>query len=174
MAALLNCIDGVGSGEGRIHIMTSNDMSSLDTALIRPGRCDLFFEYREATREQASQLFIDFYADLGKIAGTANDKELQRFKDIPAEKAIQDLMWDGTELETLARRWSEHIDDYEFSMASLQGMLLEHKKDPARALQGMQEWVVAARKPKTPAKATSSLEGSTVVADTPVKPLKKE
>ena len=48
----------------RLLVMTSNDLAGLDPALIRPGRCDLFFEYRKAPREQAKQLFTKFYADL--------------------------------------------------------------------------------------------------------------
>lgn len=45
-------------------MITSNDLTGLDPALIRPGRCDLFFEYRKAPREQAKQFFTKFYADL--------------------------------------------------------------------------------------------------------------
>jgi chaperone BCS1 len=40
MSGLLNAIDGIASSNGRILIMTTNDMDSLPPALIRPGRCD--------------------------------------------------------------------------------------------------------------------------------------
>jgi chaperone BCS1 len=37
LSALLNAIDGVGSQEGRLLIMTTNHVERLDAALIRPG-----------------------------------------------------------------------------------------------------------------------------------------
>ncbi|PVH68428.1 P-loop containing nucleoside triphosphate hydrolase protein, partial [Cadophora sp. DSE1049] len=41
LSALLNVLDGVGSQEGRVLIMTTNHAERLDTALIRPGRVDM-------------------------------------------------------------------------------------------------------------------------------------
>jgi mitochondrial chaperone BCS1 len=40
LSALLNVIDGVASQEGRVLIMTTNHITRLDKALIRPGRVD--------------------------------------------------------------------------------------------------------------------------------------
>ena len=37
---LLNALDGVAAGEGRVTFMTTNDLDGLDAALIRPGRAD--------------------------------------------------------------------------------------------------------------------------------------
>ncbi|KIM96235.1 hypothetical protein OIDMADRAFT_78270, partial [Oidiodendron maius Zn] len=40
LSSILNVIDGVGSQEGRILIMTTNHITRLDEAIIRPGRVD--------------------------------------------------------------------------------------------------------------------------------------
>ena len=40
VGTVLNAIDGVGSHEGQILIMTTNHITRLDEALIRPGRVD--------------------------------------------------------------------------------------------------------------------------------------
>ena len=40
ISALLNCIDGIIAGEGRLLIMTTNYPDKLDSALVRPGRAD--------------------------------------------------------------------------------------------------------------------------------------
>lgn len=60
-AGLLNALDGVGSGEGRILFMTTNKVKELDPALIRDGRCDLKEEIKNATAEQATRLFLRFF-----------------------------------------------------------------------------------------------------------------
>jgi chaperone BCS1 len=41
LSALLNVLDGVGSQEGRILIMTKNHAERLEAALIRPGLVEL-------------------------------------------------------------------------------------------------------------------------------------
>lgn len=43
LSGLLNAIDGLGAGEGRILIVTSNHPENLDRALMRPGRIDKRF-----------------------------------------------------------------------------------------------------------------------------------
>jgi chaperone BCS1 len=44
LSALLNVLDGVGSQEGRVLIMTTNHAERLDAALIRLGRVDMKLE----------------------------------------------------------------------------------------------------------------------------------
>lgn len=60
-SGLLNAIDGVAAGEGRLLFATTNHIERLDPALIRPGRIDrkMFIGY--ATKEQASRLFQRFF-----------------------------------------------------------------------------------------------------------------
>ncbi|KAG8713368.1 hypothetical protein FRC09_018804 [Ceratobasidium sp. 395] len=60
-SGLLNALDGVASGEERIVFMTTNHLSRLDPALIRPGRVDIIQLLDDAQPDQAAQLFARFY-----------------------------------------------------------------------------------------------------------------
>lgn len=60
-AGLLNALDGVAAGEGRIVVMTTNHVDRLDPALVRPGRADVKLEIRNATADQARRLFLRFF-----------------------------------------------------------------------------------------------------------------
>jgi mitochondrial chaperone BCS1 len=60
---LLNALDGIGSREGRIVMMTTNYKERISPALIRPGRADVHLYVGNATREQVKQMFNRFYPD---------------------------------------------------------------------------------------------------------------
>eukprot|EP01120_Amphizonella_sp_Union-15-10_P007022 TRINITY_DN232_c0_g3_i1.p1 TRINITY_DN232_c0_g3~~TRINITY_DN232_c0_g3_i1.p1 ORF type:complete len:448 (+),score=57.08 TRINITY_DN232_c0_g3_i1:50-1393(+) len=60
-SGLLNALDGVAAGEGRILFMTTNFVERLDKALIRPGRVDVICELGPATKEQIESLFLKFF-----------------------------------------------------------------------------------------------------------------
>lgn len=62
-AGLLNALDGLGSKEGIILVMTTNRRECLDEALIRPGRVDMEVEFKDATPATATALFRNFYPD---------------------------------------------------------------------------------------------------------------
>jgi mitochondrial chaperone BCS1 len=62
-SGLLNALDGVAAAEGRVLFMTTNHITRLDSALIRPGRVDMKVPILQATREQARRLFNTFYPD---------------------------------------------------------------------------------------------------------------
>ena len=64
-SGLLNAIDGVAAGEGRLLFATTNHIERLDPALIRPGRVDRKMYVGHATREQAHQLFLRFFPEAG-------------------------------------------------------------------------------------------------------------
>ncbi len=64
-SGLLNAIDGVMAGEGRILFMTTNHVDKLDPALVRPGRCDLRVEIDNATQKQGERLFLRFFPGFG-------------------------------------------------------------------------------------------------------------
>ncbi|CAO1631685.1 unnamed protein product [Sympodiomycopsis kandeliae] len=61
-SSLLNAIDGIGASDSRILIMTTNHRQVLDEALIRPGRIDLQFEFKNADRQQMRELFVRWFA----------------------------------------------------------------------------------------------------------------
>lgn len=60
-SGLLNALDGVASTEARIVFMTTNYLSRLDPALIRPGRVDLKEFVGHCTRHQLEQMYRRFY-----------------------------------------------------------------------------------------------------------------
>lgn len=60
-SGLLNAIDGIGAGEGRILLMTTNHLDRLDPALKRPGRADLIIHVGNADRDQAERMFLRFF-----------------------------------------------------------------------------------------------------------------
>lgn len=103
-SGFLNAIDGVTGSNGRILIMTTNNIQDLDPALIRPGRIDRKIELLNPTRDQTSRLFLRFFPE---------DKSAsQRFADsLP--------------------------NNCKFSMADLQGILLDNRDNPDNAIMAL-------------------------------------
>lgn len=62
LSVLLNELDGISNNHGRILIMTTNHLESLDPALIRPGRIDFQMELKKANMEEIA-LGFEIYTD---------------------------------------------------------------------------------------------------------------
>jgi mitochondrial chaperone BCS1 len=62
-SGLLNALDGVGSRDGQITMMSTNHIERLDPALIRPGRIDHRLFLGNARRSQAAELFQRFFPE---------------------------------------------------------------------------------------------------------------
>lgn len=62
-SGLLNAIDGVAAGEGRLLFATTNHPERLDPALVRPGRIDRRTLIGLADREQLRRIFARFFPD---------------------------------------------------------------------------------------------------------------
>ncbi|WP_198170671.1 AAA family ATPase [Deinococcus arboris] len=58
---LLNALDGVAAGEGRVTFMTTNDLAGLDPALIRPGRADRHLHLGNASPAQVAGMLRRFW-----------------------------------------------------------------------------------------------------------------
>lgn len=58
---VLNALDGVNAGEGRLLFLTTNHPDRLDPALTRPGRADVHIELGHATAELAGRMFERFF-----------------------------------------------------------------------------------------------------------------
>mmetsp|Transcript_9122 Transcript_9122/g.14967 ORF Transcript_9122/g.14967 Transcript_9122/m.14967 type:complete len:544 (+) Transcript_9122:144-1775(+) len=65
-SGLLNALDGVASQEGRLVFMTTNHVSRLDPALIRPGRVDRKVEILPPGHSQLSRMFSRFFPEATK------------------------------------------------------------------------------------------------------------
>ena len=83
--------------------MTTNHLSKLDKALIRPGRVDLIELLGDANLEQAHELYIRFYP-------TSSEQNQQSF---------------------LNKLNEGMISGYSVSMASLQGMFIRTNEEEA-------------------------------------------
>lgn len=102
--------------------------------MIRPGRIDAIIKLKHATRKQAEDLFKTF------------------FKPYDEEQPV----YDSTEVARLAKIFAQCVREEEFSPASLQTFLLEHRLDPPGAAAAMPGWVRMQRE----ASATAPLADS--------------
>lgn len=127
LSTLLNAIDGIGSQEGRLLIMTTNHPDRLDDALIRPGRVDVKLKLGLTTYDTNVQLFLKIYGDI------ANEKD-------KAEES-------GT-IKKLAAAFADNVPEHEFSPAEIQLFLVANRKSPAMAVANLQEWIVKVREEK--------------------------
>lgn len=118
-SGFLNALDGVASGEERIVFMTTNHLSALDPALIRPGRVDLIEFFDDASPSQARRLFLQFYGDTDLLDG--KQEQEQRLELSNAADSLESLIKEGLNQK---RR---------ISMASLQGIFI--RNGPTEAIQ---------------------------------------
>ncbi|KAK6540325.1 hypothetical protein TWF694_009129 [Orbilia ellipsospora] len=137
LSGLLNAIDGVGSAEGRVLIMTTNRRESLDSALIRPGRVDMEIEFGRANKEVLEQIFIQLYSGKKQnVSSLALEKEIKKTeKEIAAEATHKQ------EIEELAREFAEMVPEGTFTPAEVQNFLLPRKRDPKLAIEELPAWL---------------------------------
>lgn len=72
MSALLNVLDGIATPHGLITIMTTNDKSSLDPAIMRSGRMDLVEHIDMPDIDQLERYFETFYGYRPVLEGAPN------------------------------------------------------------------------------------------------------
>lgn len=92
LSGLLNVLDGFNAPENVIYIMTSNNIESLDPALLRPGRIDYRLYMGPATNEQKTQLFMRFFP--GKV-----DDEAEEFVTRSTAATMAEFQGDLLDLE---------------------------------------------------------------------------
>lgn len=124
-STLLNALDGIGAVEGRLLCLTTNHIDKLDPALIRPGRIDLRFEFKNANQEQAKELFLRWYMP-------RHTESIQAINEKDQEsKLVQDL----------ADQFAGKIESHSLSVAAIQGFLLSCGKDYQKAVKDMDSWI---------------------------------
>ncbi|SPQ98612.1 Mitochondrial chaperone BCS1 [Plasmodiophora brassicae] len=114
-SGLLNTLDGVSSSEERLIFMTTNFIERLDPALMRPGRVDFVQLIGSGTKAQARRLFATFYPNL------------------PADSPLPTEFADRLAMAPTP-----------FSMATLQGHLLQFKSSPEDAIRQVDRLAVDA------------------------------
>lgn len=116
--------------EGKIFFATTNHIDRLDPALLRPGRIDRKIEYKYASARQAHGLYCRFFP-------------AERFCDRTNGPKIggKDILQYVDNIEELADNFASKVPDHEFSVAELQGFLLDYKMRPLDAANGIEGWV---------------------------------
>jgi mitochondrial chaperone BCS1 len=137
LSGLLNVINGVGSLEGRVLIMSINYIDHLDEVLIRLDRVDKMIVFKYADKKIAAQLFYTIFKQL-----TTGQEQLG--------KEAKD-----TAIIILAEEFAACVLEGEFSPAKILLFLLEYKYSPADAVDRVQEWVIKQKEGK---EAVSILE----------------
>lgn len=64
LSGLLNAVDGVVESEGRVFAFTTNHISKIDPALLRPGRADLKVELDVMTPQMVESALKKFVPEL--------------------------------------------------------------------------------------------------------------
>ncbi|CAE6478948.1 hypothetical protein ACGC1H_003932 [Rhizoctonia solani] len=154
LSGLLNCLDGVAAAEGRLLFATTNHIERLDPALSRPGRMDVWVDFKNASRWQAEEIFKNFFpckppAELEDEPKpddpeTAKAQAKRRLRDT---RALVPRL-DAEEIAELAKRFAQHIPEDELSVASLQGYLLRNKTRPRECVEEVSDWIIKERDTK--------------------------
>lgn len=87
-SGLLNCLDGIVASEGRILFMTTNHISKLDPALIRPGRVDRKQHVTYPSDYQLGRIFKNFYPEVDDLIVKEFIKSV---RDSGAERSMAEL-----------------------------------------------------------------------------------
>lgn len=111
LSGLLNVLDGVGSQEGRVVIMTTNKPEMLDPALVRPGRVDMKVHLGNISRKSAAEMFLRMFAES-----------------------------DGNVIQHLACEFSGHIPENRFTPSQLQGFFQMHLDSATDAVENVAAW----------------------------------
>lgn len=130
LSYLLNVIDGVGSQEGRILIMTTNHITRLDEALIRPGRVDKKVELGLADNKMTADLFCLVFKPVEDDVAFTEDAQVAVSQREEAER-----------VERLAKGFAVKVPELKFSPAEIFSFLLEHRKSPEEAIHNVEQLI---------------------------------
>jgi len=155
LSGFLNIIDGVASSEGRILVMTTNHVSSLDPALLRPGRVDLTVHFTRATAAVLVGMFTAIYSSSSLDRSTPNGAAANGSAKKPGGGVVVKTPMflahhgktDG-EIRRMAEEFARAVPADVFTPAEIQGYLLTHKRDPQAAINEARVFVDKAAKAK--------------------------
>ena len=139
LSALLNVIDGVGSQEGRILIMTTNHITRLDEALIRPGRVDKKVELGLADHKMTADLFCLVFKPVQE--DVALPKDARPGDNAKVHEAAVSQREEAERVERLAKGFAAKVPELKFSPAEIFSSLLEHRKSPEGAIDNVEQLI---------------------------------
>ncbi|KAK7955728.1 BCS1-mitochondrial of the AAA family of ATPase, partial [Apiospora aurea] len=165
LSGVLQALDGVGSQEGRIVIMTTNRPEDLDDALIRPGRVDKKIRLGPADRDCARDMFIRMFEP--NIAATSSSRYHSHHTTPDGALTIQGeeiLLLDNNappptccdlcptldlpQIRALADEFARQVPEDTFSPGQLQGFFQTHLECPRRALAQIGRWIEQETRPQ--------------------------
>ncbi|KAI1425013.1 P-loop containing nucleoside triphosphate hydrolase protein [Xylaria sp. FL1777] len=136
LSGLLNVLDGVGSAEGRIVIMTTNKPDRLDSALVRPGRVDMKVMLGNISRKSAEQMFVRMFTpDIGISPLITKDRY-----DVTDSNG-ESLLPEFETLQELALDFASQIPEDTFTPSQLQGFFQLHLNSATEAVANISDWV---------------------------------
>jgi chaperone BCS1 len=151
LSTLLNVLDGIGSPEGRVLIMTTNHIELLDGALIRPGRADMKIEFQLADEEMVTRLFCFVYdPKLGKVEGSDPMTSLE------SDETDKGNIIEDEEILKLAEKFAAKVPKLEFSPAEIMSLLLANKQSPRQAIDSVDAWIDKIREERKKLKRADS------------------
>ena len=128
------------------------------------GRCDVWLEFGNATRDQARELFLHMYSAPGSGEDALQEKgppdRLSSKEDQLSEKTTllphgapltppatpkprRQSHEAGVDLPSLAEQFAQAIPPDTVSTSAIQGYLMRHKRDPVGAVEDVEAWVAA-------------------------------
>ncbi|KAK8033816.1 hypothetical protein PG991_003214 [Apiospora marii] len=152
LSGVLQALDGVGSQEGRIVIMTTNRPEDLDDALIRPGRVDKRVRLGRADRDCARDMFIRMFEP--NIATASNNDDgsttgqLKLLLEAPPTCCDMCPTLDMAQIRTLADEFALRVPEDTFSPGQLQGFFQMHLECPRRAIAQVADWIEQEKRPQ--------------------------
>ncbi|KZT07175.1 P-loop containing nucleoside triphosphate hydrolase protein [Laetiporus sulphureus 93-53] len=159
LSGLLNSLDGVAAAEGRLLFATTNHIERLDPALSRPGRMDVWVNFKHATKWQAEGIFKCFFPNKPSSRSASSpssapttevEDDLTSSQDnlaVPKRKQSSHAvpLLSEEEIAELAKRFADAIPEDELSVAALQGYLLKNKTRPRECVAEVADWVIQER-----------------------------
>jgi chaperone BCS1 len=128
--------------------MTTNCITKLDNALVRPGRIDHQIHFALATHEQIREIFERMYDADSSTENTSETSHAEIYKKlIKCDNVAFDLgaymplaTVQHRKINELAELFAKTFSEGVFSPAEIQGYLLKWKADPEGALCGAKAW----------------------------------
>ncbi|KAH6675906.1 BCS1 N terminal-domain-containing protein [Halenospora varia] len=149
LSALLNVIDSVASREGRILIMTTNNITRLDEALIRPGRVDKKFELGLADKKMTAELFCYIFKPMEGDVALPKDAQPDVLVRSGENREVHEAAMSPEEevkrVEQLAQEFAARVPELEFSPAELLSFLMGYRQSPEEVIDNVEVWMMRIR-----------------------------
>jgi chaperone BCS1 len=139
LSTLLNVIDGVASQEDRILFMTTNHITRLDEALIRPSRVDRKVELGLADNKITVGLFCLVFKPVE--GDVALPEDTQSGENRKVHKAAMSQREEAKRVKRLAERFTTKVPKLKFSPTKIFSFLLEHRESLEEAIDSVEQLI---------------------------------